>query len=186
MISIEQAVQAATRLHVLKFYPSDSTGVFDSEVARLLTRMVDTAAQLNWLVAAMIDRVGEWQGPKELRGVFCTRFRPADGIEADCMTTAGFTPGDNEMRSIEAHEERKRQELQPPREMLRLLGVAELKSIDDVPVTEPEWKRRENEERRKRQLLEAAPAIDKKEITQDDIEHAVAMYRMSKKGEVRE
>ena len=90
------------------------------------------------------------------------------------------------MRSIEAHEERKRQELQPPREMLRLLGVAELKSIDDVPVTEPEWKRRENEERRKRQLLEAAPAIDKKEITQDDIEHAVAMYRMSKKGEVRE
>jgi hypothetical protein len=52
----------------------------------------------------MIDEVGEWQGTKELRGVFCTRFAPADGVEADCAAGSRFSPEALEGRSAEEHD----------------------------------------------------------------------------------
>ena len=62
----------------------------------LLWRMVDTKEKLDWLTATMIDRVGTWHGPSELRGVYCTRFKPADGIEGICAISHGFTGADCE------------------------------------------------------------------------------------------
>src|ERR1035438_3778989 len=55
----------------------------------------------------MVDKIGEWHGPMELRGVFCTRFKPCDGVEVSCVSSSGFTPSDQEMRSISAHQEQK-------------------------------------------------------------------------------
>ena len=105
MVTKEQALQAAMRLRVLKFYPNDRN--VDLEVARIFGRMVSTNEQLNWLVETMVDKIGEWHGPMELRGVFCTRFKPCDGVEVSCVSSQGFTPSDQEMRSISAHQEQK-------------------------------------------------------------------------------
>ena len=77
----------------------------------------------------MIDRVGEWKGPKELRGIFCTRFKPRDGIE-ELSQTSGFTPEDSEMASIWESAERKRLEATPKR-MAR--GLLTAKEIDGLP-----------------------------------------------------
>lgn len=41
------------------------------------------ANRLGWLNEAMVNQVGEWKGAKELRGIYCSRFQPADGIEGE-------------------------------------------------------------------------------------------------------
>lgn len=74
---------------MLRYFPSDAAA--RAGIMSLLARMVGTVDELRWLVQAMIDEVGEWQGPMELRGVFCTRYRPRDGKEAWC-TQGKFSP----------------------------------------------------------------------------------------------
>lgn len=98
MIEIKACLLAVGRLSLLKFFPSDP--VAHSELAKLFQRMVQREDQLEWLVDALIDHVGEWPGPRELRGIFCTRCRPADGIE-EWARTPGFSPSDCEARNIE-------------------------------------------------------------------------------------
>lgn len=82
--------RAVEELGSLKFFPPASGA--HGAVMNLLYRMVETPDQLQWLVRTMIDRVGQWHGTMELRGVYCTRFKPKDGIEGSCSETRGFTP----------------------------------------------------------------------------------------------
>lgn len=74
---------------LLRYFPQDE--ISKTVIMRLLDRMVATVEQVDWLRTAMVDRVGEWRGGKELRGVFCSRFPPKDGIETDCEA-GPFTP----------------------------------------------------------------------------------------------
>ncbi len=85
MITKEEALTAAARLHVLKYYPIDQGGAVDLEVARLFHRMVATPQQLTWLCDKLIDQVGFYPGTEQIRAVFCTRFKPLDGIEANVL-----------------------------------------------------------------------------------------------------
>ena len=94
-----QDVQAAiAELSMLRYFPAEEAA--RAAIGSLMVRMVPHREALRWLVRAMVDRVGEWRGPTELRGVLCWRYRPADGISAD-STFAGFTAGDGERLSIE-------------------------------------------------------------------------------------
>jgi hypothetical protein len=95
---------AVAQMTILRYFPAESIG--RAMVMDLLARMVGTAEQLNWLTRTLIDRVGEWQGPAQLRGLFCTRFKPADGIEGPTCTIAGFTPADSETAWLNAPEQR--------------------------------------------------------------------------------
>ena len=87
------------RLASLAMFPADPDARIG--IMRLIKRMVSTKEQLDWLILAMIDRVGVWHGTVELRGVFCSRFKPADGIEASCVKSGGFTALDSESLYIE-------------------------------------------------------------------------------------
>lgn len=101
MDAIGQAIiKAVGELAILRYFPADP--VAREGIMRLLERMVSTPEQLRWLVDMMVDQVGEWQGPRELRGVFCTRYQPADGLEADC-SSGQFSPGALEAFSARAH-----------------------------------------------------------------------------------
>src|SRR5690349_14533330 len=88
---------AVQRLSALTHFPANTYA--HEEIMRLIFRMVGTVDQLEWLVRTMIDRVGEWKGPRELRAIFCTRFAPLDGIE-EWSSVPGFTPADSEARSM--------------------------------------------------------------------------------------
>src|ERR1035437_9823961 len=44
--------------------------------------MASTEDQVEWLVARTVALCNEWPGPVGLRQVFCSKFKPADGIEA--------------------------------------------------------------------------------------------------------
>lgn len=105
----QQIVKAVEEFGMLRYFPADDAA--RKGVMRLLDRMVGTQEQLAWLVRTMVDQVGEWPGPVELRGVLCAKFQPADGVEANCSAggvASAFSPDACEGRSFEAHEEHKK------------------------------------------------------------------------------
>jgi hypothetical protein len=100
-LDLETAIE---ELAMLQYFPADDGA--RAAIMRLLARMVPHREALIWVVRTMVDRVGAWKGPMELRGVLCTRFRPADGVEA-FSTIAGFRAEDSEAAYLEEHTQRK-------------------------------------------------------------------------------
>ena len=88
--------RAITRLSMLRFFPSDVD--VRAEISRELARMVPSMQALEWLVDTMVTKVGSWYGPRELRGVLVTAFPSADGVDALCNETPGFTGAELEGR----------------------------------------------------------------------------------------
>ncbi len=80
---------------MLKFFPADeSTRV---EIAKLVIDLCGSAEEAIWLRERVSAEWNEWNGPRELRALFCRRFRPADGITAEtekpeCGTVASDAP----------------------------------------------------------------------------------------------
>lgn len=70
-------------LRALPFFPAEE------EVLEVLTsmamKMAENEEQLRWVVKRMTcdGLYREWPGPAEVRGVFCWKYKPKDGIEAD-------------------------------------------------------------------------------------------------------
>ena len=83
---------ALVQLAMLKFFPQ---GQAQKAIAIFLEQICGDADRLQWLVAQLVNHVGEWPGPAEVRGLLCTRYRPADGQEANC-TLPGYSPADGE------------------------------------------------------------------------------------------
>lgn len=108
---------ALRKFGMLRFFPPDPAT--RTEIGILLAKIVPSREALDWLVDAMVNRVGEWKGPAELRAVLCWRYRPLDGIEADSQI-AGFKPSDGERLYEAAHvENSKPLEISaPPRKQL--------------------------------------------------------------------
>ena len=98
-IDIQEALGA---LSTLCYFPREASG----SVARDLAKMMPHRRALQWTVDAVLNSVSDWPGLKEIRGVLCSRFDPADGIDA-WSSIAGFTAEDGEQKYLEAHEERK-------------------------------------------------------------------------------
>lgn len=112
------AVMAVGEMSLLKFFPTDEFA--KAALVGLLCRMATEPAQLQWLSRTLMDNYTEWPGPQEIRAVFCTRFKPADGIEADL--TAGRLAAKIEARALEAHQQHK--QLAAPTEVLALVKGA--------------------------------------------------------------
>lgn len=95
MITKDDMKNAMVQLSMLRYFPQ---GDAQKAIAMFLAQLCGTGERLQWLVSQLVNRVGDWPGPAQVRGIFCTRFRPADGKEADC-TLAGFTAADGELAS---------------------------------------------------------------------------------------
>jgi hypothetical protein len=88
-LSQQDIIEFAEAMGAVQFFPKEPGAKV--EIMRVVERMVSTKGQLTWLLRTMVDRVGKWYGPTELRGVFCTKFDPADGVQAWCKETPQFT-----------------------------------------------------------------------------------------------
>jgi hypothetical protein len=75
----------------------------------LLGRMVSTPAQLGWLVTTLIDRIGTYAGPDQIRAVFCTKFKPKDGIETTLNADSPMYQTEEQL--IAEHQQRERERL---------------------------------------------------------------------------
>ena len=82
---------------VIPYFPRDSAG--QALVMRELAKFVTNAHELRWLVDTAAASMREWKGLPELRGLYCTRFKPADGREESC-NLPGFTPEESVARFL--------------------------------------------------------------------------------------
>lgn len=83
---------AIAGMSILKFFPMDE--IQHRVMAEFLRKLCGHAEGLSWLVQQLVNRVGEWPGPAQVRGIYCTRYKPADGLENFDCTIRGFTPED--------------------------------------------------------------------------------------------
>jgi hypothetical protein len=90
----EAIIDAVMALSMIPFAPQKPDQHEQLMIA--LAAFADKPDALKWTVGIAVANWHQWLGIAELRGIYCSRFKPADGIEADAMETPGFTPGDNE------------------------------------------------------------------------------------------
>lgn len=93
-VEIDDCVTAVkTMRDVIPFFPATAEG--QTVITAALASVVGTTDQLDWLVMTACNSLKSWQGLAELRGIFCSRFRPADGMTVE-SGLAGFTAEDAE------------------------------------------------------------------------------------------
>lgn len=90
-----QLARAVSEMGAIPYFPTDSGAQL--AVMKQLERFVSGEKELRWLVDTAAGVMREWKGVPELRGLYCTRFKPADGVEANC-SLPGYTPEDSEAR----------------------------------------------------------------------------------------
>jgi hypothetical protein len=112
--------RACDELGMLEFFRPD----LRAPVMRLLRDMCPHKRALRWLVEELVNHVGKWPGPAEVRGLLCSRFDPADGIDQWC-SLPGYTAAEQEEKHLERHKQLKNAEgyvADESRDVIRLLG----------------------------------------------------------------
>lgn len=81
MMDYEAVRDLISDLTVMLFFPSEPAARV--ALIRMVGEMAENEDQVRWLVQRMTSGLyNEWPGPGELRAVFCSRFRPRDGLTA--------------------------------------------------------------------------------------------------------
>jgi hypothetical protein len=105
---------------LVKFFPSD--GNARGALMEFLVLICPHKEALEWLVSEVVNKVGQWPGAADLRGLLSTRYMPADGLRTDCGII-GYRPEDHEAREIDRHYTRTHGGI-PADELKRLEGEA--------------------------------------------------------------
>ena len=84
-MTVKAAESCIDSLSLLRYFPAGDGA--RSQLIRLLMEMCQFREQAEWLANRVLQLYNEWPGPVELRGVFCSKFRPFDGVEI-CGTGA--------------------------------------------------------------------------------------------------
>jgi hypothetical protein len=120
---------AINRLKLMKFFPGDPGA--QASLGELLARICPSLEALEWLTRTLLDRVPEWPGAHEVRGVLCTKYDAADGIDAYC-SIPGFRAADFEAQAYDRHQAIKSGGWQLPDEALRRLAQGcEMKQLSE-------------------------------------------------------
>lgn len=97
-MNFEKITEIAMEMTLLPFFPSEPAARL--AIVRMIGAMAQDEAQVRWLIGVMTSGAfAKWEGPAELRAVFCMKFRPKDGIEAvssvypDGMSREQLNPG---------------------------------------------------------------------------------------------
>ncbi len=99
-MTAKQILPEITKMNgTVQFFPADPLAL--ANIASQAAKFIEDHDKLLWLVSIFVDHIGEWKGIKEFRAVYCTRYRPVDGIE-EYSTFRGFSPDDIEGEHIEA------------------------------------------------------------------------------------
>lgn len=70
---------AMGRLMAMPFFPTDQ--LVKLAVADEINAIAATDEQLEWLIRRVTVLFSQWPGLSEIRAVYCSRFKPVDGIE---------------------------------------------------------------------------------------------------------
>lgn len=108
---------------LLRFFPA-SDAMARRELARQVCGFAATARQVEWLTNIVMSHYNDWPGISELRGIFCTRFRPADGIETSLCGSSTYGAV-LEARGTATHEHYKAIEAGLPSQTRMIEGAVE-------------------------------------------------------------
>ena len=78
-MDLKRLLDLVSQLSALRLFPSDPGGRVG--IAKLMLAMCDCWEHAQWLVKRMLELYNEWPGPVEFRAVYCSRFKPQDGME---------------------------------------------------------------------------------------------------------
>lgn len=78
-ITPEEATAAVDELELMAFFPSNAAA--RAALAHILMELVDDKERLRWLVDRALKLYTRWPGPAELRALYCSRYKPKDGVE---------------------------------------------------------------------------------------------------------
>jgi len=76
----ETASAAVSKLALMAFFPGDPD--IRAALVWALLEMVETEEQLDWLVRRALRLYGKWPGIAELRALYCSHWKPKDGLES--------------------------------------------------------------------------------------------------------
>jgi len=80
IMNVPRIMKAIASLKLMKFFPGDEDACL--ALADDLAAMATTEEQIEWTVRRVRNLYSEWPGIHEVRAVFCSRFKPRDGINA--------------------------------------------------------------------------------------------------------
>jgi hypothetical protein len=81
MLTQEAINQTVARICLMPFFPSSDSGA-RAVVAKEIVNMANSDEQVIWLGYRFVQLYPkQWPGIGELRALFCTRFKPADGFQ---------------------------------------------------------------------------------------------------------
>jgi hypothetical protein len=108
----ERDLEAAVNdLETIPYFPKEGRAT----VMTHLRRMCPHKRALRWTVDTAVMKCRQWPGISELRGLLCTRFDAADGIDEPNCSIPGYSAEEAEARYIAEHEARKQLERAGPR-----------------------------------------------------------------------
>ena len=106
-MNLKRVLEALAGLAMLKFFPANNEAVL-AALARLVVNMCETEQQVEWLVDRMTSGLyQEWPGPLEMRAVYCSRYKPKDGLNAHSQVYPDGIPASKEARTAIAAAEQK-------------------------------------------------------------------------------
>lgn len=89
--------RAVDDICLLKFPPSESSR---PALVRMLAEMCSTDEQVLWLSKRLLQLFKEWPGANEMRAVFCSKFRPRDGVEVHSEAYPDGIPSEKPERNF--------------------------------------------------------------------------------------
>jgi hypothetical protein len=199
VISEEAASGGMMSLSVLPFFPTDppARGMIVDE----LREMCSNEEQLKWLVKRTVKLWSKWESLRELRAIFCARFKPADGFEVGYSSVfpEGIVPPESPQISYTPIA------LPPGRAITadeKLDGtVVQVAQMLEMPPARPPWRERKAEreaakrlediitgpeDRKPIPLAEETPAAPIRLITAEDIEKAKAETISNREERIRQ
>lgn len=127
----EQIAAAVEELAAIPFFPKESGAQF--AIMRAMERFVRGPRELRWLIDTAVGKMREWKGVAELRGLYCTRFSPIDGIEEDCGIP-GFTANDSESGYVQVQAAETERRLLEYRHQKLLAPSSEVFDAAELPI----------------------------------------------------
>jgi hypothetical protein len=169
-MNIEVVSRILGKLSVLRFFPADDTA--RAAILQMVCSMASNEDQVRWLVGRMTSGLySEWPGPREMRACFCSKFKPADAINAYSEVYADGIPS-----------EKQEVEILPPLSLPEPRGCM-VSAAQDVQAAIKRAAELKGLEKQKPGVKDKVINPDAKRITQADIDEAVRQYREKKAKE---
>ena len=176
-MDVKLASEKIAELTLMKFFPAEKQA--RAALVQMVCGMATTNEQVDWLVRRALALYNEWPGPRELRALFCSRWKPRDGIEARSTvyladeTGGGFpseaprpapalTPGRDEARRMLSEISTTSLDCAAPTTAGR--GKVSFPAVRPIPIPPPPIRKPE-------------PPTIARAITQADVDRAVRQHR---------